>query len=419
MALSALVIFLGTSWPIVSNATVEPAFYDKTNLPIAIILSLLLGLSLFTRWSVEDRSELVKRSLLPLALSLIAAAILYLFGVQDWQMLVFAFSSFFILVITTRLLVVMGKENPRLVGGPLAHVGLAVLFLGIIGSGPYGQKVPLALPMNTPTPVLGYEVTYKGSYQRQDGKSAFVIEVQKEGERFQLEPVMFMSTYNNSVMRNPDYASSWTRDFYIEPVSLESGEEHHHSHNTFDLKKGEAQTIGEYRVTFEKFDMSGHGMESMTSGSGFSIGAVLTVEKGAKKERIIPTTLYSDGQNPQPKEAKVKDGSLGFQMIAMQVGSGESPSMIRLFVTGLPDTHEAHEEGGETLVIAASVKPFINLVWLGAGLILIGFVLSMGRRSSEVQEYGNKNSARREPDRAEPTHVPQRQGVAEPTAVEQ
>lgn len=402
MALSALVIFLGTSWPIVSNATVEPAFYDKTNLPIAIALSLLLGLSLFTRWSVEDPSELAKRSVLPLVLSLIAAAVLYLFGVQDWQMLVFAFSSFFILVITTRLLVVMGKEDPRLVGGPLAHFGLAMLFLGIIGSGRYGEKVSTALPINQPTSVLGYQVTYKGGYQREDGKSGFVVEVLKDGSRFQLEPVMFMSTYTNSLMRNPDYASSWTRDFYIEPVSLEGGEEHNHSHNTFDLKKGEPQTIGDYRVTFERFAMDGHGMEGMTSGGGFSIGAVLTVEKGKNKEQIIPTTLYTDGQNPQPKEVKLKNGALGFQMIAMQVGTGGSPSMIRLLVTGLPETQEEHQEGVETLVIEASVKPFINFVWLGAGLVIAGFALSMARRTKEVRVNGKANGSSQHPHRAQP-----------------
>lgn len=417
MALSALVIFLGTSWPIVSKASVEPAFYDKTNLPIAVALSLLLGLSLFTRWGVEDRSELVKRSILPCVLSLIAAAILYLLGMQDWRMLVFAFSSFFILVITTRLLVVMGKENPRLVGGPLAHFGLAILFLGIIGSGRYGEKVFTALPINQPTSVLGYEVTYKGGYQREDGKTGFVVEVANDGSRFQLEPVMFMSTYTNSLMRNPDYASGWTRDFYIEPVSLEGGGEQNHRHDTFDLKKGEPQTIGEYRVTFEKFDMSGHGMEGMTSGGGFSIGAILTVEKGKKKEQVVPTTLYTDGQNPQPKEAKTKDGALGFQMIAMQVGSGGSPSMIRLLVSGLATGQGVHKEETETLVIEASVKPFMNFVWLGAGLVLIGFVLSMARRMKEVQANGKKNGAQLPDDRSEKERVAHNDGIKESSMV--
>lgn len=399
MALSALVIFLGTSWPIVAKASVEPTFYDKTNLPIAIALSFLLGLSLFTRWSVEGRSELVRRSILPLVLSLLAAAIVYGVGVRDWQMLIFAFSAFFILVTSVRLLVVIGKENVRLVGGPLAHVGLAVLFLGIIGSGRYGEKVSTALPIHTPKSVLGYEVTYHGARQLPDGKTGFLVEVQREGVRFQLEPVMFMSTYTNSLMRNPDYASSWTRDFYIEPVSLEGGGEHDHAHNTFDLKKGEPQTIGEYRVTFEKFDMSGHGMEGMMSGGGFSIGAVLLVEKGKKKERVVPTTLYTEGQNPQPKEAKTTDGSLGFQMIAMQVGSGTSPSMIRLLVSGLTTGQETHGEETETLVVEASVKPFMNFVWLGAGLVMLGFVLAMARRLNDVRGKGNAQGGQRHPAR--------------------
>lgn len=65
-----------------------------------------------------------------------------------------------------------------------------------------------------------------------------------------LEPVMFESQYNNSLMRNPDYLSSWFGDFYLEPVSLEQGETD--EQNIVVLVKDEPQTYRSYHNYFPK-----------------------------------------------------------------------------------------------------------------------------------------------------------------------
>jgi cytochrome c-type biogenesis protein CcmF len=386
MALVALVILVGTSWPIFSKATVEPSFYDKTILPFAIILSLILGLSLFTRWGEEKSKQVGRRSILPMILALAGTIALGMFGVSDWQMLALAFSALFVVAISIHLLVVLARENPRVVGGPLAHLGLAILLLGIIGSGRYGQKVPVSLRVNQPESVLGYELTYKGSMRIDDAKTQYNVEVKKGNTVFTLQPVTFISTYNNGVMRTPDYASSLTEDVYIEAVSVDrvSAGQSGHNHSILELKKGIPQTIGGAKVTFEKFDMSSHSSEGMADGKGFAIGAVLQIEKGGKKETVVPVTSYG-GQAPAPKEAKLKDGSMGFQMFGMQVGSGGNPSTVQVNVTGLPNSEPLPQEA-ETLTVEASVKPFMNFVWLGAGLVMVGFLVSLVRRSREQVE---------------------------------
>ena len=399
MAFSGLVVFVGTSWPLVSTATVEPSFYDKTNLPLAIVISLLLGLSLFTRWNEEGRQELLRRSRFPLVLSAIAGFVLYFFGIQDWQMLAFAVSAFFILVTNVRLLVVMAKENPRIVGGPLTHLGLGIFFLGVIASGKYGEKMSTQLTLGEAKQVLGYELTYLGNQLTPNGKTQYLIDVKGKNSSFTLVPVMFASTYTNSMMRNPDYASGLFEDFYIEPVSTEHTGITDHSHTMFQLRKGEAQQIGGYTVTFEKFDMGAHGADGMTSGGGFAIGALLTIEKDGKKEQVTPVTMYVNGQQPKPAEAKLKDGTLGFQMLGMQVGSATNPSLIQVNVTGLTDWGLLKDEQPsetETLVVEASLKPFMNGVWAGAGLMLLGLTLSLIRRKSTNERVRGENGYRKQ-----------------------
>lgn len=382
MGASALVIFFGTSWPIIANASVEPSFYDRVNLPVAVLMALVLGFSLKLRWQQESRKELLRQIVFPLVASAGALALLMLSGVRDWWIGLLGFSAFFTFFINAEGIYHLVKENPRLLGGPLAHVGFALLLLGIIGSGHYGQKQAVSLPLSQRQEVFGHRLTYTGAQPTEDGKWKFVVKVEKDGKTFQLEPVMFRSSYNDNIMRNPDYVSSLTRDFYIEPVSLEQGGSQH-AHDLFDLTKGEPKEIEEMKVTFARFDMGQHGKEEMVSGGGFVVGAVLEVERAGKKEQVIPVTTYREGQQPEPKTAMLKDGKVGFQMLNMHVDAETKTARVQVNVVGLHD-HSATESKSEVLVVEASLKPFISLVWIAAGLVFVGLFLAIKRRQKET-----------------------------------
>lgn len=377
MGASALIILFGTSWPILSHASVEPAFYDNMNLPIAIVLALLLGASLLLKWKEESLSDLLKNSLASLGVSLVVLVLLIMAGLTDVTLGLFAFVSLFALVVNAIRFYRLAKESLHWTGGTLAHMGLALLFLGIIGSGRYGQKETTSLTLNESKDLLGYTLTYTGSQPADDGKWKFNVVVERNGTRFLLEPVMFQSTYNNSLMRNPDYASFLTRDFYIEPVSLEEAHAQEASGTTFRLKKGEPQTIGDMKVTFLQFDMNHEGMDKMTSGSGFGIGAVLEVKRGKTVERIVPVTIYKEGQNPDIKTAATKDGQIEFQMLNMNIDAEKKLSTIELNVTGLTGQAAHAPHTTEVLVIEASVKPFISLIWVAAVLMTGGLIVSL------------------------------------------
>jgi cytochrome c-type biogenesis protein CcmF len=44
----------------------------------------------------------------------------------------------------------------------------------------------------------------------------------------------------------------------------------------------------------------------------------------------------------------------------------------------------------ETLVIEASIKPMINLVWAGTITLVIGFLLTIVRRTEEARREGDR-----------------------------
>lgn len=378
MGASALVILFGTSWPMLSKASLEPAFYDKTNLPIAIAMGLLLGLSLLVQWKEESPAQLLKNSAVSLIVASLLTAVLVLIGLDDILFGVFAFSSLFALSVNAIRLYRLGKENIRFTGGALAHLGLALLFLGIIGSGRYGQKLTASLPINEAKEVLGHKLTYTGSKPTTDGKWTFSVNVERGGSQFVLDPVMFESEYNNSLMRNPDYAAFLTRDFYVEPVSLEEvAPPSAASSRVLELKTGETKAVGALTVKFVRFDMKHGDMQGMTGGQDMTIGAVLEVKHGNISEELTAYTSFKNIQKPEPKTARTKDGSLGFELLGMNVDAPGRGSTIQISVKGLAEQPVAQTAKSQVLVIEASVKPFMSLVWTGALLMMVGLGIAL------------------------------------------
>ncbi len=379
MGATALIILFGTSWPLVANSTFEPSFYDKTNLPFAIVMGLLLGLSLLVQWKLESLQGLVRRALVGLAGSVVVTALLVVIGVTDIGMILLAFASLFAFFVNVKRGIQLARENVRYLGGVLAHVGLAMLFLAVIGSGRYGEKVTVSLPLGEQKEVLGYELTYRGSQPTEDGKFKFVVDAERGESKFTLEPVMYQSTFNNSLMRNPDYVSFLTGDFYLEPVSVEEGETAgSEAQKVFKIQKGESITIGELSVAFVEFMMNQHESESMEAGGGFVVGAKLRVTHGETTEEITPVTVFKPDGTSSPKASMLKDGKTGFLLLNMSVDVESRQSAVQLQVIGqVSDNLRSEPDKTELLVAEASVKPFISFVWIAAVFVIGGLALAI------------------------------------------
>ena len=72
--------------------------------------------------------------------------------------------------------------------------------------------------------------------------------------------------------------------------------------------------------------------------------------------------------------------------------NSENPerSSVDLAVTGLPDDAPRTEKG-ETLVVEASIKPYINLVWMGTVTVVAGLALTLVRRLREARSAGGQS----------------------------
>ncbi|MEX1138203.1 MAG: cytochrome c biogenesis protein CcsA [Bacteroidota bacterium] len=401
---SALVIFFGTSLPIVSTTTVETSFYDNMNLPIAVVMLVILGLSLLVQWRAESLSGIIRRMTLGLVAAFAGAILLFFAGVQNASLLALGSASLFALAVNLERLVTLARVNPGGTGGAIAHVGLALLFLGIIGSGGYGLKTTVSLPIGDPQEVFGHKVTYTGYEPFENGKYRFDVAAERGGSTFILHPVMFQSSYNNSLMREPDYLSFWSGDFYLEPVALES-QNVQADHEPRHLAKGETVTVGERSVTFIRFEMNQHGDEKAMNPDGFTIGAVLDVKNGKKVETVIVPSLFRQGSAPEPTMVTTKDKALEFRFVGMNIDMETKKSTVELSIEE-SGSHD-HAETKQVLVVEASLKPFISLVWIAAILVLsgLGLALVQSRKQPIVVppvSLKKKSNGQRPADRLEP-----------------
>jgi cytochrome c-type biogenesis protein CcmF len=235
----------------------------------------------------------------------------------------------------------------------------------------------LALPRDVPREALGYRFTYTGSVPTPEGKHGFTVRVDDGNSSFTLMPVMFNAS-EQGIMKNPDIASFLTRDVYLSPLSLEHSAGEAGGSGQYTLPKGQAVVIGRARATFLNFDMSGHAREAMTAGGGgMTVGSVVEVTDGTSRETITPLTVYGGSDQPtyRPADSKLLNASV--RLVTMDVGmkGGGSSVVVEVLPAGAAQS--------EVLIVDASIKPYINLLWGGTVLMMAGFALAILKRSKE------------------------------------
>ena len=123
----------------------------------------------------------------------------------------------------------------------------------------------------------------------------------------------------------------------------------------------------------------------MVTGAGeVTIGVILEVMKDGKKE-IVKPLFKRTATGPRYVPAKMSSGPGQFTISKLQPNREDpTQSKVELTVSGVTTTMDKPKS--ETLVVEASIKPFINLVWMGTVTLVVGFVLTIIRRVQEARE---------------------------------
>ena len=378
---AALFTFAGMSSPIITRIFGDPSqvdvdFYNTVNLPVAIAMALLLGVTPFLGWTGERFGPLAKRLSMPLALTGLSIAIALVAGVRTAPLLLFTAASCFALVSNAIVAFRQYRSGWTALGGPVAHIGVALLLIGIMASGNFTETKQLALTRGEAQGVYGYDVTFTGTEATPDAKNKMLLDVSDGASSFTATPRLYYSEYNQSVMREPHIRVLPLKDLYISPLEMKGGQGEHH-HAELEMGMGETKEINGYPITFEKFEMGQH---SQTA--AMMVGAVLTVPVGAEVHRVVPALSFNANGDREPHGAALpalSGAPAGAEpptvmLTAMQVEG----KRILLEFHGFPGEQEG--QAPASLVVEVRMIPMMMVVWTGVVLILAGSVLAFARR---------------------------------------
>ncbi|MGQ9804635.1 MAG: heme lyase CcmF/NrfE family subunit [Chlorobiales bacterium] len=375
LMLIAGVVVAGISTPIVDSmmnrpiTKLEPDFYNQVTLPLAVLIGLLSAIGQSIWWTKIDKENLVKALWLPLSLALVFTTVLMFGGVKDLSMILLALTAAFSLFANGQVLLKVMRGNPKYAGGSLTHVGLGLMLLGIIGSAKYDESQYLELPKGKSVQAFGKEMTYTGMQDIGDGKSGFKIQVVDGSKSYIAMPVMYET--KRMTVQNPDVAHYLTKDFYIAPVNLMVKD----NPNQLILKKGESQMLEGYTVKFVNFNMEKSILGGGVDGK-IKVVAMLEISKDGKSEMIEPIYNIEAGSEPNIEYAAISSNpSVSFAITRIDASSGR----VMVEAKGL----SAEVQPQETLIVEASIKPYINVLWLGTYIVAFGFVISIYRRWQE------------------------------------
>jgi len=362
----SIIITVGTSSPIFGTS-VKIDYYNIMNKPLAILAGIILGFSLFLGWGKTSKRIILKQALVSFGISFVISSLVFYFsGLTGIQNYLFLLGAFFGLVTNLFFFTKNVRNSIAFTGGQLAHLGLAVMLMGIVLNGNLVTKHQTNLPKGKRVSVGNFSVKYIGySYLEESKKFKFDVEFSNKDNSFIASPLMYKSDYNGSTMKEPYIKEGFKRDIYISPMGLES--EKGGDSKQVLIKKGEIKHIEGFNVKFVKFDFTKKDMSNMTAGKNFKIFAELELEKDGRIIKAKPLMTSEKGKNFYVADT-LKTAGLAVKMVKMDASGSV---LVTISKIGTKIQYKP-----ETLSAEISFEPFIALVWIGVILITIGLLLA-------------------------------------------
>lgn len=374
---SAIIILVGTSAPIFGQS-VDTFFYNEMHVPLAIIIMFLNGLSLLIKWRKTDTRELIKQSIISTVGAVLFTVILILFaGVSDLMIILLSLTTAFSLFVNLDIAIKIVRGNFKMLGAYVAHIGIALFLLGVIGSSVYSQEVTVDLVKGKQASAFGYDLTFTGIYPIENNtKYAFNVDVKKGNSNYNMTPIMYRSDFNNSIVREPAILSLLTKDIYLSPLGYDEGGVDHTSGHKVTLSPGSEIDYEGIKLKYEEFIKPD--MAAMMSGGDVEMGTKLIVTKDGKDYEISPLIKIKSGQF-EYTPAEIEEANLKVEVSKIE----QSNHNADLIISKINGDNTTPNQSNEILSVTASIKPFVNLVWAGVVIMVVGFFISMARRLKE------------------------------------
>lgn len=417
-------------------------FYSKFQLWFAVAIGLLSGIGQFFWWRKIDREKLKKEIVPPVLITLVLFALIITIGqVYKVSYMILTLAGTFTLVANAKILIDVVRSSPGLSGGAVAHIGVGLMLIGVMFSSGYSRVVSLNntgmliskefsaefnrdnlfLFVNEPRTMWGYDIEYLGerleprhhggyirrsdvhetddrdkvvakfdlnikghAYKAKDtidikGENTFYeIQLRRGDKVFTLYPRAQINPEMGGLLVSPDIYRTVSADLYtnVSSVMKPSGEDEWSELQEMRIKQGEQFFANDYVCVLESVDRIYEVDGIDLTPEDVAVRAHFRIQGEHGDYFAEPIFVIKDrlvGRIPD----EIRD--LGLRLVLMNIH---------------PETNDftiaTRTRQKDWVVIKAVEMPYINVVWLGTVVLMVGFGIAMSRRIREFRKMKAK-----------------------------
>lgn len=372
--------------------------YNTFQLPIAVIIALLTGFAQYFAYKKSSKKNVSKNLSIVLGASVVLTALgMWIFDLRFGNgilLIIFLFASTFAIVGNLWFIVKALRFNWKLSGASIAHMGFGLMMIGVLVSSAkkhvisqntrysYGERFDekatrenILLNQDETVQMANYLVTYVGDSA--DGPNTY-YEVQyydtTNGSSFSLFP---NAQYNQEqgLMPNPDTRHYLNRDIYTH-VSLvpKSAAGEWEEDETVEMQIGDTAVINRSLVILNNVkEAYGDTISQQLAGHVLTIAELKVVSPDTV---VFARPVYGvkDSIQYYNIQSEATRAGIRFTYNPKEV-DGKLVHEIKTMV--LPPRY---------IIMKAILFPYINLLWTGTIVMLIGFAMSIRRRLKEQRK---------------------------------
>ncbi|MEX0967313.1 MAG: cytochrome c biogenesis protein CcsA [Bacteroidia bacterium] len=417
LLLSAAQIVISTSIPVFNAIAgtnfappTEPiAHYNKFQVPIAMVIALLTGMTQYLRYRNTPKKLFLKRLFRGLGIGLIiSVGLIALTGVSNVLYILLLFFAVFTIVGNLDIMIPMiRKKNLRSSGASVAHIGIGFLLLGALISNAQQEVISInsanisfgeafdeestreniMLIKDRPVVMGRYVVTYKGDsvsppntyykveYRRVDSETL------EEKERFVLYPVAQINP-QTGLTPSPDTRHYFSKDIFTHVSSVPDKTSEDYWDHTYKEPRLYHANAGD---TLHLEDKTQVVVESILPFSDSASSPIKDVDIAVTLEVKVMTSYASydvrpsyliSGTTPIRLPKEIRDLGLKIEL------AGVHPEQEKKLSIAIS---KAEDHVPDYIIMKAIIFPYINFLWIGSVVMVIGLTMSIVYRVKELK----------------------------------
>jgi cytochrome c-type biogenesis protein CcmF len=406
LMISAFQITFSTSTPVINKlfgTNMAPpvdaiTHYNTWQVPIAIIICFLIGIGQYFKYTHTNMAEFVKKIIPSFAIAvLLTGFILWGIGTLHFTYFMLLFASIFAITANLDYFLRIIKRKTGIAGASVAHIGFALILLGSLISNSkkeiisqnvtnvdLGKEFPnnenILLRIGDTLRMGTYYITYTGrtkegvNYLYNIEYFRFDPETNKLNKVFDLSPVV----QTNPMMGNVSEPATkryldkdiYTHVTYAALDDLEEDDNEYKKTYTKTVNIGDTISSSSYLIVVNGLETVMNREELNLGADDIVVGALLSViDINGNITPATPVFIIKDRIAFGKEEVLEEQGlRLGFNKIDPETGK------IDITIA------EKKSTSREFIIMKAIVFPYINLLWTGCILLVIGTTMAIFHR---------------------------------------